>query len=482
MDLVWYFTRDSTTYEWSVIVVGACLKFLFIILSHLFRKEINSATTRLLHTRPLAYLLPKCGSKGIIPLRNEDRYTLRYREKKGRMSTLFIGHLLSFILLYVFGIIDLVIYKSDEVMDNTKGGLELPWIMIIKGSFDIIFAYYLTYYFSVENYLKPFGCLSLCNAKELYSYNRKKFDPYILSIVKVLLSCFSIWMFTTTLLVFHEPNTKPDTISWITYAIIWFLFIVIDLYGIYELFELSRIERELSPIINATKHIKNEEYENKDEFESDRDSYDEACDIKRDKKDKDTEDIEIEGKSTIGKKGAPLPGFPPIILPYLPGSEIDGTKLWRLCEDDQHLRYYYNISTGESQFYNPLQYISEKMLLGDYTLDDASFEKLWNNLPVLCTYCVKLIRSFPEDRLCDILQQHHFLIIATGTKDNETKIYAYTRYWDDTTYYLVEFTFEHLHETVLIISKCQNPTYLCDFMELLPIDELTHGIKPICRS
>lgn len=55
------------------------------------------------------------------------------------------------------------------------------------------------------------------------------------------------------------------------------------------------------------------------------------------------------------KQKPSLPGHPPLKLPYLPGAEIPNDKKWRLCEDEQHLRFYYNINTGKTQFANPYQ-------------------------------------------------------------------------------------------------------------------------------
>lgn len=65
------------------------------------------------------------------------------------------------------------------------------------------------------------------------------------------------------------------------------------------------------------------------------------------------------------------------------------------------------------------------MLLGDYSLDDVSFEAFWLNMDVINTYSVEMINIISENLLCDILLQHHFLVIASSTRDDEIKMYYY---------------------------------------------------------
>lgn len=131
------------------------------------------------------------------------------------------------------------------------------------------------------------------------------------------------------------------------------------------------------------------------------------------------------------------------------------------------------------------------MLLGDYSLDDVSFEAFWLNMDVISTYSVKMIDIISENLLCDILLQHHFLVIASSTRNDEIKMYfiiyiylfryVYARFWNDITYYFAELTFILKSSNLLIVSKCQNPMYVQDFIELLPLDELSYSKKPICE-
>lgn len=59
--------------------------------------------------------------------------------------------------------------------------------------------------------------------------------------------------------------------------------------------------------------------------------------------------------------------------------------------------------------------------------------------------------------------------------------YVYASFWNDITYYFAELTFRLKSSNLLIVSKCQNPMYVQDFIELLPLDELSYSKKPICE-